>query len=65
MSLDNQVRRHARLPLETVNVLRETFQQQALVSEQAQERVRDRRSVLSRVELVRERVEREWVLTEV
>ena len=58
MSLYNQLARHASLPLEAVNVLRETFQQQTLVSEKAQERVRYRRPIPSRVELVRKCIER-------
>ena len=65
MSLHNQITRHARLPLQTVNILRETLEQQTLVRKQAQEGVRYRRPIPPRVELVRERVERDRVLAEI
>jgi hypothetical protein len=64
MRLDDHLPGQTGLPLETVNILREVFQQQALVVEQFDERVRNGRSILARRKLPGERVERTGIVAE-
>lgn len=65
MGLDHHVLWKPRLELQTIDVLREELQQQALVMKQFDERVRNRRPVLSWKQLLCQCVERQRILPEV
>lgn len=62
--LYNLVARHARLALETINILREQLEQQSLLMQQVCKRVRNRRPELARIQFLRECVKRLGVVAE-
>lgn len=65
MRLYDLVIRHSRLALQAVNVLREQFQQEPLLTQQIYEGVCDGGSELSRVQFLCKNIERERVVPKV
>ena len=63
MSLDYLVLGNSSYALENVDVLCEEFQEEPLIMEQPEERMRYGRTILSREEFVCQCIEGQWILT--
>jgi hypothetical protein len=65
MRLDDIVPLHPRHPLQRINILRKHTQQHPPVLQQPHKRMRQRRLVRTRIQRLRQRVKRLWVLPKV
>lgn len=65
MCLHNQIPWHSSLALQAIDILSEQLQQQSLLVKQVYKRVCDCRSEFPRIQLLRKRVERFWLVAEV